>query len=177
VLDDDFDHDVVRDVARDVDRDVDGDLDLDGSGDVMAAAPAEPRPPMWERWDDPIPVPAPLPVVESPPQPQAPVRVAASANYVDRLDDEDEPVAPRSLYLAALRVHHVRPGILARVLLVEGVLAAAIILVLADLASPWLIAVLPVVVAALVKLHDLVEEGVERSRPTHNSPGGAPGLR
>ena len=157
-------------------------------GDAAPWSPAavdSPHRPMWEQWDVPapdpeppaespdVPVPVvapPLPVAETWSQPE-PEPEAAGAHAYDDL----EPLPPRSLYLSALRVRHLQPGVFQRVLLVEGVLAVAVILALADLASPWLIAVLPVVVAALVKLHDLVQEGVERVR-AQNSPGAPPGL-
>ena len=154
---------------------------LDDGTATWSAPPAEAaRPPRWERRDEVpavVPVvipavtdPAPVPVFEPAPPPHAESTAVAAL--------------PRSLYLTALRVRHLQPGVFSRVLLVEGVLAAAVILALADLASAWLILVLPLVVAALVKLHDLVQEGIERihgSQPgsagMQNSPGGSPGLR
>jgi hypothetical protein len=70
--------------------------------------------------------------------------------------DVGEVGARRPLYVRLLRLHHLRLRAWQRAVLGEGVLAVAVLLVLADLASAWTVLVLPVVVAALVKAHDAV---------------------
>jgi hypothetical protein len=62
-----------------------------------------------------------------------------------------EPLYPR-----LLRLKHLHPSLWQRVLLFEGVIALAVVVVLADKASLWTIPVLPGVVAAIVKFNDLV---------------------
>jgi hypothetical protein len=64
--------------------------------------------------------------------------------------------ARRPLYLRLLRLRHLRLGAWQRAVLGEGTLAVAALLVLADLASSWTLLVLPLVVAAVVKAHDVV---------------------
>jgi hypothetical protein len=60
------------------------------------------------------------------------------------------------LYWRLLRLRHVRPNGWQRALLVEGVLAVAVTLVLADVASAWTLVVLPAAAAATVKGHDVL---------------------
>ncbi|HVU74288.1 MAG TPA: hypothetical protein VHE83_15085, partial [Mycobacteriales bacterium] len=125
-------HRPLRSVGYRVPVVLDDELDDDGAT-WTAAAPA--HPPMWEQqWEEPPAaeppagvVPPPLPVVEIGPEVPA---------LADDPDLDAEPDGPRSLYLAALRVRHLQPGVFQRVLLVEGVFALAVILALADLASP-----------------------------------------
>jgi hypothetical protein len=69
------------------------------------------------------------------------------------------PILPR-----LLRLRSIRPGVLQRFWLVEGVGLVASLLVLADVASAWTLLVLPAVSALMVKLHDVVE--TELRRPT-----------
>ena len=64
--------------------------------------------------------------------------------------------ARRPLYTRLLRLRHLRLGAWQRAVLGEGTLALAALLVLADLVSAWALLVLPVVVAAVVKAHDVV---------------------
>ena len=59
-------------------------------------------------------------------------------------------------YWRMLRLGHVRPNAWQRAALVEGVLAVAVVLVLADVASAWTLVVLPALVAAIVKAHDVL---------------------
>lgn len=61
------------------------------------------------------------------------------------------PLLPR-----LLRLRHLRPNGWQRVVLGDVPIAVAVLLVLADLASAWTLLVLPLVVAAVVKLHDLL---------------------
>jgi hypothetical protein len=66
-------------------------------------------------------------------------------------DDQTPP-----LYWRALRLQHLRPNGWQRAILVEGVLALAVVLVLADVATAWTLLVLPLASAVLVKGHDLL---------------------
>lgn len=66
------------------------------------------------------------------------------------------PAGPPPLYWRLLRLHNVRPAGWQRALLVEGVLAVAVTLVLADVASAWTLIVLPLAVAVVVKAHDVL---------------------
>jgi hypothetical protein len=61
-----------------------------------------------------------------------------------------------ALYPRLLRLRRLRLRAWQRAVLGEGALALAVLLVLADLASAWTLLVLPVLVAALVKAHDVV---------------------
>jgi hypothetical protein len=62
----------------------------------------------------------------------------------------------RPLHARLLRLHHVRLRGWHRAVLLDGSFVLAVLLVLADLASAWALLVLPAVVAALVKVHDVV---------------------
>jgi hypothetical protein len=72
---------------------------------------------------------------------------------------------PQPLYWRFLRLHHVRPNGWQRAILVEGVIAVAVTLVLADVASAWTLLVLPATSALLVKAHDVVAGMLQASRP------------
>ena len=78
-----------------------------------------------------------------------------------RVDDQERDVpssasARRPLYSRLLGLRRLRLRPWQRAVLGEGSLAAAALLVLADLATAWALLVLPLAVAALVKLHDVV---------------------
>jgi hypothetical protein len=62
----------------------------------------------------------------------------------------------RPLYARVLRLRHIAPGGLACFALFEGSTGTATILALAGLISWFAIAVVPVVVAIMVKLNDVV---------------------
>jgi hypothetical protein len=64
---------------------------------------------------------------------------------------------PVALYVRVLRLQGLAPNTWQRMLLVEGVFIIAGILVLADVASAWTLIVLPVMVALMVKLNDVIE--------------------
>ena len=64
--------------------------------------------------------------------------------------------ARRPLYVRLLHLQHVHPNAVQRALLGEGTLFVAVLITLADLASAWLLLVLPLTVAAVVKAHDLL---------------------
>ncbi len=68
----------------------------------------------------------------------------------------------RPLYHRALRLRHVRPGPLATFLLFEGSVMAAIVLALADIVTGWGVLVIPVAVAVMVKLNDVVAAALRR---------------
>jgi len=67
------------------------------------------------------------------------------------------PPAKKPLYPRLLRLQHVHPSAWQRAVLGEGALGAGVLLAMADLASAWTIAVLPLAVAAVVKAHDLLQ--------------------
>ncbi|MFJ8582409.1 hypothetical protein [Micromonospora sp. NPDC093277] len=69
----------------------------------------------------------------------------------------------RPLYARALGLRFVNPGGVLCFLFFEGAVALAVLLALAELVSWWAVLVLPTVVAAMVKLNDLVAEVVIRS--------------
>ncbi len=70
------------------------------------------------------------------------------------------------MYWRLLRLRYIRPNGLLRALFIEGSVGLGVVLVLAEAASIWTIIVLPVVVAVLVKLNDVVAGALRRS----NSP-------
>ncbi|WP_442932308.1 hypothetical protein [Micromonospora sp. NBC_01699] len=74
---------------------------------------------------------------------------------------DDERVRP--LYSRVLRLHHVDPGGLLCFLFFEGTVALGLLLALAELVSWWGVLVLPVTVAVMVKLNDLVAAAVVRN--------------
>jgi hypothetical protein len=65
-------------------------------------------------------------------------------------------VKKKPLYSRLLRLRNVHPNGWQRAVLGEGVLALAVVLVLADVASAWTLLVLPVAVAVVVKAHDVL---------------------
>jgi hypothetical protein len=81
-----------------------------------------------------------------------------------------QPGPKRPLYARALRLRHIAPGGLACFALFEGSVGAATILALAGLISWFAIGVLPVSVALMVKLNDIVagrlDDVVDGPRPT-----------
>ena len=62
----------------------------------------------------------------------------------------------RPLYARALRLKHIRPGSLLCFLYFEGSVFAGLVLVFAELAPWWVAIVLPVAVAVMVKVNDLI---------------------
>jgi len=60
------------------------------------------------------------------------------------------------LYWRLLRLRAIRPSGWQRALLVEGVVAVAVVLVLADVASAWTLLALPLAAALVVKGHDVL---------------------
>jgi hypothetical protein len=78
-----------------------------------------------------------------------------AATFRDEAAEEPTPVTP-PLYWRLLRLQHLRPNGWQRALLVEGVLAVAVVLVLADVATAWTLLALPLAATALVKGHDVL---------------------
>ncbi|MEU8263599.1 hypothetical protein AB0C02_23605 [Micromonospora sp. NPDC048999] len=69
----------------------------------------------------------------------------------------------RPLYARVLGLRFVNPGGVLCFLFFEGAVALALLLALAELVSWWAVPMLPAVVAAMVKLNDLVAEVVIRT--------------
>ncbi|WP_233600932.1 MULTISPECIES: hypothetical protein [Micromonospora] len=69
----------------------------------------------------------------------------------------------RPLYARVLGLRFVNPGGVLCFLFFEGAVALAVLLALAELVSWWAVLVLPAVVAAMVKLNDVVAELVIRT--------------
>ncbi|MFG2058865.1 hypothetical protein ACGFI9_33065 [Micromonospora sp. NPDC048930] len=69
----------------------------------------------------------------------------------------------RPLYARVLGLRFVNPGGVLCFLFFEGSVALAVLLALAELVSWWAVLVLPAVVAAMVKLNDVVAEVVIRT--------------
>ncbi|GAB4104615.1 hypothetical protein AB0C42_25550 [Micromonospora taraxaci] len=69
----------------------------------------------------------------------------------------------RPLYARILGLRFVNPGGVLCFLFFEGTIALAVLLALAELVTWWAVLVLPVVVAAMVKLNDMVAAIVVRS--------------
>ncbi|SCG60326.1 hypothetical protein [Micromonospora inositola] len=69
----------------------------------------------------------------------------------------------RPLYARVLALRFVNPGGVLCFLFFEGSVALAVLLALAELVTWWAVLVLPVAVAAMVKLNDLVAEVVVRT--------------
>ncbi|MET8234359.1 hypothetical protein ABZS77_27175 [Micromonospora sp. NPDC005298] len=69
----------------------------------------------------------------------------------------------RPLYARLLGLRFVNPGGVLCFLFFEGTIALAVLLALAELVTWWSVLVLPAVVAAMVKLNDMVAATVVRS--------------
>ncbi|MCO1597363.1 hypothetical protein M8C17_19615 [Micromonospora sp. RHAY321] len=69
----------------------------------------------------------------------------------------------RPLYARLLGLRFVNPGGVLCFLFFEGTIALAVLLALAELVTWWAVLVLPAVVAAMVKLNDMVAAMVVRS--------------
>lgn len=82
------------------------------------------------------------------------------------------PARQRSWYARMLRLRYVQPGGLLSFLLFECVIAGAALLALAELVSWWAVAALPLAVAAMVKLNDLVSGAMSRNAAQLESPRG-----
>lgn len=69
------------------------------------------------------------------------------------------------MYARLLHLQHLAPNSWQRALFVEGSLVVAGVLVLADVASAWLLLALPLAVALAVKFHDLLSGLLDPRRP------------
>jgi len=71
----------------------------------------------------------------------------------------------RPLYSRMLRLHHLSPSGLLCFVFLEGAIALGILLALAELVSWWGVIVLPVTVALMVKLNDVIAGSLTRPAP------------
>lgn len=69
----------------------------------------------------------------------------------------------RPMYARALGLRHLHPGGMLCFVFFEGTLALGLLLALAELVSWWVVVILPVSVALMVKVNDLVAGAVTRS--------------
>lgn len=76
----------------------------------------------------------------------------------------DRP-ARRPLYAKILRLRHINPSPVACFAFFEGSLAVAILLALTETVSWWVVLILPVTVALMVKLNDVVAGAGKRGGP------------
>ncbi|RZU52588.1 hypothetical protein EV385_4462 [Krasilnikovia cinnamomea] len=76
------------------------------------------------------------------------------------------------LYARLLRLEHLAPSGFLCFVFLEGSVALAILLALAELVSWWGVLVLPVTVAAMVKLNDLIAGAVSRAATAPDPLGG-----
>ena len=67
------------------------------------------------------------------------------------------------LYVRVLRLRHLRLPTWLRVVLAEGSLVLGLLLAFAEVASAWVIVVLPLTVAVMVKFHDLLQGALLRA--------------
>src|SRR3954470_4889515 len=75
------------------------------------------------------------------------------------------------LYVRALRLRHLHVGGFVSFLLFECMIAAGVLLALAELVSWWAVPVLPAVVAIMVKVNDMVIGGSRRARALARAAG------
>jgi len=87
---------------------------------------------------------------------ESPVTALGADPEGDPADSAPAKKPQRPLYPRLLRLRHIAPNGWQRALLGEGALAVAVLLVLADLASAWVLLVLPLAVAVVVKAHDVL---------------------
>lgn len=80
----------------------------------------------------------------------------------------------KPLYPRLLRLRNVAPNGWQRALLADGPVVLAAILILADLASAWTLLALPVAVAVMVKVHDVLAGWLARGYPAGPPPPCSP---
>jgi len=73
-----------------------------------------------------------------------------------------DDVVDRPLYARMLGLRHLSPGGLLCFVFLEGAIALGILLALAELVSWWGVMILPVTVAVMVKLNDVIAGSVTR---------------
>ncbi len=76
----------------------------------------------------------------------------------------------RPLYARMLRLTYIQPGGVLCFLFFEGTIALALLLSLADLVNWWSVVLVPLCVAALVKINDIVAGALARSDVTRRIP-------
>jgi hypothetical protein len=81
-----------------------------------------------------------------------------------------ELIVKRPLYVRMLRLTYVQPSALWCALFFEGSIVLAVLLSLAELVNWWAVLLLPVSVAALVKINDIVKGAYARSDVTRRIP-------
>lgn len=79
----------------------------------------------------------------------------------------------RPLYARVLRLRRLRPSSLLCFLFFEGMVAVGVLLALAELVSWWAVPALPLAVAAMVKLNDVVAAALVPATPGPAVPGPA----
>jgi hypothetical protein len=84
------------------------------------------------------------------------------------------PVRRAPLYARVLRLRRLRPGPVLCFVFLEGSVAFAVLLALAGLASWWTVLALPVAVAVMVKVNDLVAAATTTRAPKQTAPKTAP---
>jgi hypothetical protein len=80
----------------------------------------------------------------------------------------------RPLYARMLRLKHLTPSGFLCFVFLEGAVALGILLALAELVSWWGVVVLPITVAIMVKLNDVIAGSLMRAAPAPASGGGRP---
>jgi hypothetical protein len=80
------------------------------------------------------------------------------------------PELHRPLYTRMLRLTYIQPGGVLCFLFFEGTIALALLLSLADLVNWWSVVLLPLCVAGLVKINDVVAGALARSDVTRRIP-------
>ena len=83
-----------------------------------------------------------------------------------------EPARDQPLYARMLRLRHLSPSGFLCFVYLEGAVALGILLALAELVSWWGVLVLPLTVAAMVKLNDVVAGAL--TRPSGSAAASAP---
>jgi hypothetical protein len=76
------------------------------------------------------------------------------------------PGPKRPLFIRLLRLQNIHPSGLLCFVLFEGAIGFAVLLALAELVSWWAVLVLPTVIAALVKINDVVAGAYNRAELT-----------
>ena len=87
----------------------------------------------------------------------------------------DGAAADRPFYARALRLRHLRPSGLLCFVYLEGTLGLGMLFALAEAIPWWSVPMLPAVVAAMVKLNDVIAAAA--AAPARVGPGRVSGLR
>jgi len=82
--------------------------------------------------------------------------------------------ARRPLYARLLRLRHINPGAGLCFVLFEGVIALSLLLAFAEQVSWWGVPVLPLTVAGMVKLNDVIAGALRRPTQGHSGSGDRP---